>query len=135
MTPEGIAMSEEYHVKGSHIAVANRWVDERLGDGAFSGKAQAIGAPWSRAVVLPGVWYDVEPLNELLAWASTRLGKPLRECAAEIAARNAKEDLTTIYRVFLRLAAPVRLLSQTPRLWRNYVRFADSTVIRNDPGH
>jgi hypothetical protein len=114
--------------------VARRWVDERLGEGAFTGQAKAIGAEWG-GVILPGSWYDVAPLCEVLTWASGKANRSLQDVTAELATRNAREDLSTIYRVFLRLASPVRLLSMTPTLWRNYVKFGEGVAVRNTPGH
>ena len=127
-------MNGDYQVKGSHIVVARDWIDERLREGAFSMQAKLAGASWGE-IILPGMWYPVEPLIKVLAWASPKVGRPVQEVAAEIAMGNARKDLTTIYRAFMRLASPVRLLRMTPMLWRNYVKFAEATVVQNDPGY
>lgn len=85
--------------------------------------------------MLPGAWYDANVLARVIHDAATQAGERPAGLAARIARRNAERDLTSIYRVFLRDASPHRLLALLPQLWRNYVAFADSRVIRNDPGH
>lgn len=120
----------EEKVKGSHLVLVSEWVDRHLGDGAFT---RMTGDRWG--VVLPVAWYEVDALLDVYAEASRRTGKPIEEIAGEIARLNAERDLTSIYRLFLRIAQPQRVLSHTPRLWRTYVSFADGRALRNDRGH
>jgi hypothetical protein len=126
-TPEG-AIEEK--VKGSHLVLVSEWVDRHLGDGAFT---RMTGDRWG--VVLPVSWYDVDALLDVYEEASRRTDKPIEKIAAEIARTNAERDLTSIYRLFLRIAQPQRVLSHTPRLWRTYVSFADARALKNDRGH
>jgi hypothetical protein len=86
-------------------------------------------------VVLPVAWYDVDPLIDVFAEASRLTRKPVEEIATEIARLNAERDLTSIYRLFLRIAQPQRVLSYTPRLWRTYVSFAEARALKNEKGH
>ena len=88
----------------------------------------------SQELLLPGAWYEVTPLVEALTVAAGKLQLDLEEVTMAIARANALEDLTTIYRVFLRVAAPVRVMSFTPRLWSNYVAFGDAVALKNEPG-
>jgi hypothetical protein len=124
----GIGLEEK--VKGSHLVLVSEWVDRNLGDGAFT---RMTGDRWG--VVLPVAWYAVDALLDVYAEASRRTKKPVEEIAAEIARLNAERDLTSIYRLFLRIAQPQRVLSHTPRLWRTYVSFADARAIRNERGN
>ena len=120
----------EEKVKGSHLVLVSEWVDRHLGDGAFT---RMTGDRWG--VVLPVAWYEVDALLDVYAEASRRTQKPIDEIAADIARLNAERDLTSIYRLFLRIAQPQRVLSHTPRLWRTYVSFADARALKNDRGH
>jgi hypothetical protein len=122
--------AEQEKVKGSHLMLVNEWVDHHLGRGTFG---RITENRWG--VVLPVGWYDVEPLLDVFAEASRLTNKPIEEIASEIARHNAERDLTSIYRIFLRIAQPQRVLSYTPRLWRTYVSFADARALRNEKGH
>jgi hypothetical protein len=120
-------------VKGSHIIQAQQWIDDRLAAGTFKRYTAAAGDRWQ--LVLPFGWYEVEVLQSALEHASNELGLSVEDITAEIATANAEQDLTSIYRAFLRLAQPRRVLSFTPRLWTTYVSFGSATAIKNDDGH
>jgi hypothetical protein len=123
----------DYKVKGSHVVMAAHWVDERLGAGTFK-KLVGVSDPEYQSVLMPVVWYNVDPLNEALQQVSAELHKPVSDMTMEIARLNALKDLTTMYRIFLRIAAPVRVMGFTPRLWSTYVGFGEATAIKNEPG-
>jgi hypothetical protein len=123
----------EHNCKGSHLILAREWFEAHFGAGAFARFTESAPQAYP-AIVLPGGWYDVAPLARAFEGASAELGRPVSALVSEVARQNALQDLTTIYRVFLRVAAPVRLLSFSAALWRNYVQFAHARAIRNDPG-
>jgi hypothetical protein len=123
-----------YRAKGSHLIQAEAWFDKQFGAGKFN-QQYCEAAHTSSLVLLPGSWYDVEPLTAVVGAAATRLGRPLEDVAQEIARLNALHDLTTMYRVFLRLASPVFTLRHTPRLWSTYVEFGAARALVNEPGH
>jgi len=121
-------------VKGSHVAQAMRWVDERLGPNTFKEKATAIdGVRWG--LILPGSWYSVDVLLAVLRRTCTQVDVSVEDATTEIARLNAESDLTSMYRFFMRIAQPQRVLSFTPKLWRTYVSFGDSSALTNDKGH
>jgi hypothetical protein len=120
-------------VKGSHVLQMQKWIDERLGDGTFADFMK--GAPGDWAIILPMAWYDINILHSALAEMCRRAKVSVEDAAGLIARRNAAADLTSLYRFFMRVAQPQRLLTYTPRLWRTYVSFAEATAIRNEKGH
>jgi hypothetical protein len=123
-----------YHTKGSHLVQAEAWIDARLGAGTFKRLlAEASGEPVG--LLLPGHWYDVEPLHRVLQKVSERVGQSVEDITMGIARENALHDLTSIYRIFLRIVNPVRLLGQTPRLWSTYCDFGHAEAVVNDAGH
>jgi hypothetical protein len=122
-----------FQIKGSHVVQARRWIDERLGEGTFRELLSSKDVELGTALILSGGWYDVQPVVDALTIAAERLNLSVEESTREIARVNALEDLTSIYRVFLRVAAPVRVMSFTPQLWSNYVAFGDATAIKNEP--
>jgi hypothetical protein len=122
---------EEYKTKGTHLLAAQQWVDQRLGAGTF---AELFQLTPGRSL-LPNVWYEVDPLVRALSTVAKRVDRPLEEIVMEIAARNARDDLRSVYRIFLRIAAPVRLMAWTPQLWSTYVRFGVARALHNEKGH
>lgn len=124
----------EYRAKGSHLIQAAKWVDERLGEGTFRSLAEDKGVQ-AVGILLPGTWYSVEPLVDMLEDVAAHVGRSVQDITCEIARQNALEDLTTMYRVFLRIAAPQRVMGFTPNLWRTYVAFGDASAIENEPGN
>lgn len=123
---------EQRTIKGSHAIQVREWVDKRLGTGTFRELTRSGGDRWG--IIVAGGWYEVDIVNQVLVEASRRTKVPTEEIATEIARLNALNDLATIYRLFLRVAQPQRVLNFTPKLWRTYVSFADATAIRNEPG-
>jgi hypothetical protein len=67
-------------------------------------------------------------------YTSRQLKVPMQAVVAEITTLNAKKDLTTVYRAFMRVAGPHLLLRAVSAMWRNYVAFAEASVVRNDQG-
>jgi hypothetical protein len=120
--------------KGSHITQVKRFVDAHLARGAFTRLALGAGGDASWDVVTVNAWYDAFVLQRVLEAVSCELDRSVVSIATEVARDNALADLTSIYRMFMRIAQPQRMLYFTPQLWRNYVNFGDSRAIRNDPG-
>lgn len=128
----GIFM-ETRTVKGSHVLQVKQWIDERVGIGTFSELTKHAPENWS--IILPMTWYEVDILHNALAEACKKTRVSMEEAATQIARRNAAADLTSLYRFFMRVAQPQRLLTHTPRLWRTYVNFADASAVKNEDGH
>ena len=125
---------KSYCVKGSHLEQAKRCVDGKLGAGTFAKLAAQAGAVGSWEKITVSAWYDVYVLHRVLEIAVREIGTSMVAFTTEIARQNALVDLTGIYRMFLRVAQPVRMLYFTPQLWRNYVGFAEARARRNEPG-
>jgi hypothetical protein len=127
----------QYRVKGTHIQQTKLWIDDRLGSGTFAKIVDTFSEPhrsWP-GPILAGSWYDAEPLQDLLRAVAHRLGASVETIATEIAVQNAKRDLVSVYRAFLRVAGPHLTLAATPKLWANYVAFAGARAVTNVPGH
>jgi hypothetical protein len=123
----------EHTVKGTHVIVASQYVDEHLGGGTFRALTESGGQRW--AVLLPSSWYELPLLHEALMTVSRRTHRSIHDISTEIAARNAKTDLTGVYRFVMKALAPHRVLGQLPHLWRFYVRFGECAPLSNDKGH
>jgi hypothetical protein len=124
---------QTYTVKGTHIITSRAWTDEQLGEGTFNRLSDKEQAPWGLKP-LPSGWYDVFALMRVMEPVCARLKISVFDAFTDIATRNARDDLTTIYRAFLRLAGARGLLNATPTLWRNYVAFGTVEKLANQPG-
>jgi hypothetical protein len=120
-------------VKGTHVQLVQRFIDENLGSGTFQRLTSTGGERW--LMPLPVGWYELAILHTALAAAAVQLKRPLHELAAEIAAENARTDLNGVYKIFFKVFSLQSVLSQLPRLWRSYVRFGECVPIVNEPGH
>ena len=120
-------------VKGSHVLQVKQWIDERLGAGTFAEFTKNAPGDWT--IILPMAWYEIDALHAALAEACRRTKVSVEDAQTLIARRNAAADLTSLYRFFMRVAQPQRLLTYTPRLWRTYVSFGEALAIRNEKGH
>jgi hypothetical protein len=127
-------MGDELKCKGAHVIIVRDWIDARLGTGTFA-KLAASNQHLANRVILPGVWYDLDPLIDVLVEASKRTDKSVDDITAEVAKQNALQDLKTMYRAFMRILHPVNVMRFTPQLWRNYVHFGEAKVLKNEPTH
>jgi hypothetical protein len=125
---------EEPRLKGSIYVQARNWTDEREGAGTFLRLLAEAGfaAPKN---LLPGSWYPAAPLYAALRAAGSLRNLDAETAVASVARMNALEDLTTIYRIFLRIAAPLRVLGNAPKVWSTYCNFATPGLRINEPGH
>lgn len=121
-----------FGAKGTHVIQAVAWIDGRLGAGSFRKLAERAGADWSSP--MPMIWYDLDVLLEVISEAALKLDMTIEDVTTQIALRNAQNDLTTIYRVFLRLLRPTVVLGFMPRMWETYFRFGTVKVLQNEPG-
>jgi hypothetical protein len=124
--------------KGTHARQVQIWVDERLGPGAFD-RIVAVHASaesrhaWQRLVV--GGWYDAAVLISVVEDAAKAAGVSVEETAEAIARRNARADLKTVYRVFMKVLSPVPVLAFLPQIWRQYFRFGSVEILENRAGY
>jgi hypothetical protein len=80
--------------------------DARLGKGTFQELTRPAGENWR--IILPMAWYEVDVLEAALEQVSGKLRVSAEDITTEVARANAEADLTSIYRVFLRVAQPQR---------------------------
>lgn len=118
--------------KGTHVIQAAEWINERLGAGAFQSMVARAGDEW--ATPMPMHWYDLDVLLHVITETARRLSMTVESVTAEISRRNAQRDLTTVYRVFLRVLRPSVVLGFMPRMWETYFRFGAVKVVTNEPG-
>jgi hypothetical protein len=126
-------MRGDFRCKGTHVIQIRNWIDRKVGPGAFDRllleRTGRVPEP-----VLVGGWYDTFQMIGTIEAAAALTDMKLEDVVTEIATQNARNDLKTVYRVFLRILAPVRVLSMLPRIWRQYFSFGEVVVLANEPG-
>jgi hypothetical protein len=125
-----------FKVKGTHVLQTRQLINEKLGEGAFATlvhETKEARELWP-GVILPSTWYEIAPLQIILAIVARNLKSTVEEVTTHIATRNARNDLTSVYRAFLKVAGPHLTLSATHKLWSTYVSFGESRAIQNEPG-
>lgn len=129
-----MAKKPDFSVKGTHVNTAKAWVNERQGEGSFAKHGRSLRVDWAGRV-LPSTWYSLFELVRIVEQALHEIpDESVMSAFVQIARKNALDDLTSIYRAFLRLAGPKGLLNATPALWNAYCSFGDVVKIRNEAG-
>jgi hypothetical protein len=112
--------------KGSLLVHVKAWVVREQGKEGWEAVAAALPAA-DRAVLtgllLGGGWYPVGIWNRSLNAYNERFAPSERErqrSMTEMSAWVAQEDLSTIFKVLLRIATPAMVLERTPGLWSRY---------------
>lgn len=107
-------------VKGSAITARIRYVTEIWGDEGWE-RLRASLSPESqdalRRGVLPHTWVPFEVFVELCVKADAMYGAGDLGLCRDMAVYSADVNLTTLYRIFLKLGTPRFLLSKAPQLW------------------
>lgn len=128
--PEG-----EHWCKGTHAIQIRDWVEAKQGRAAFAQLMAEHGpTPEDGREFLVSGWYDAAQLLAVIESVAAAAHISVESAVQEIARRNAHHDLTTVYRVFLRILSPQPVLSFLPRLWQQYFRFGTVVVLANTPG-
>jgi hypothetical protein len=133
MAIPAVRPSPRFLCKGTHAVQIHKWVEARRGPGALAPLLEKHSLP-ARAPVVLGGWYDAEALLSVIEDVARAEGIGVEAAVEEIARANAREDLKSVYRVFMKILAPQRVLQFLPRIWRQYFQFGTVEVIRNDPG-
>jgi hypothetical protein len=132
-----MSASQSLICKGVHVIQAQKWVDRHLGSGACARLASEVVDPANRdawRLILPSNKYQLEDLFRVLTAVSGQTNISVEHMTTEIASANAENDLKTIYRVFLRIAKPVRVLAFMPEIWKSYFQFGVIEIVQNEPG-
>lgn len=124
-----------YGTKGTHVLKAREWIDGKLGPGSFERIVRGqeeVDASWNP--ISPVMWYSVPVLCQVLAVAGAEVGLSLQETSKAVAELNAQHDLRTLYKFFMSVLGPVKVMSQTSQMFRTYVNFGEVRVTRNVHG-
>jgi hypothetical protein len=125
--------SPTFLCKGTHAVQIQKWVEARRGPGAFR-RLLAKHTPAASFTIVIGGWYDAGALLSVIEDVARAEDVSVEAAVEEIARANARDDLKTVYRTFMKMLAPRRVLQFLPRIWRQYFQFGSVEVTKNDSG-
>jgi len=79
-------------------------------------------------------WYDLETWFRVLHVLSDNFGDDQRKVVLDFGRHEADRDLTSIQRLFLRLANPAFVLEKAGEYWRNFCDFGEWRIERVENG-
>jgi len=123
--------------KGVGFVNVRTFVAERFGDGAWN----AMLARLSREdrgelmAILPVGWYSLELYARLIRALDEVHGYGDLALVVQLGRFEAERDLTTIHRVFLRLANPAYVVEKSGEYWRRFHDTGTWTLTRESDSH
>jgi hypothetical protein len=112
------------NVKGMALSTRVDFIRERFGADAYARVLTAV-TPKTREIlegmVLPQMWVPMVEYADFLTTTDRLLGKGDLELVVEMGRYAAARNLPTIYKVFLRFASPIYVMSKATSIWNlNY---------------
>jgi hypothetical protein len=94
----------------------------RFGDAAYEKVLARLGDEDRRALgaIIPMGWYDVWLYARLIHALNDLYGRGDLSLLDELGQYEASQDLTTVHRLFMRVANPGLILDKTMMLWRRF---------------
>ncbi len=124
------------HVKGSLILHGRDYVVETRGAAAWQTILGALSAD-DRAIydgiVMASSWYPVAAWNRITEHVVGEGGPQASAEMRRFSSFISERDLSTIYKVLLKLASPEMLLRRTHSLWSRYFDSGTFEVVREAP--
>lgn len=82
---------------------------------------------------MPGGWYSFENYVDLLRTIDRVCGTGSGTMFRPMGAQVAEDDLSTVYRIFMRVASPSFILKKASHIWRQYYDVGELVVTRDQP--
>lgn len=127
------------NIKGSALIHARNFIQSRWGHEStgLSGVLERL-EPASRQLftsnLLSHAWYPVAVWNEVVEQAARRTENPSRT-VRELAAYVAQEDLTTAYKILLKIGTPEMVFRRAGVFWSKYFDGGKSEGFPTGPKH
>jgi predicted hydrocarbon binding protein len=122
-------------VKGVVILNAKAYVVAHYGDEGWARVTKAL-AREDREVIDAMIsvgWYDVQMYDRINRAIEGELGRGDKSLMIAIGRYAAEHDLTTIHRVFLRVANPAYVLEKSTEFWRRFQDSGTWSIVRESP--
>lgn len=108
------------NVKATAVLARIKFIKERFGEVGYERVLQALDAPSAerlRALVLPQMWLPLGCMLELIEATERLFGRGDGELCRDMARYAADANLTTLYRIFYRVASASYVLTKASSLW------------------
>lgn len=109
--------------KGSIFVYTRELVQQRLGTDGWARASRAFEpetAAFFDGVLLASSWYPVVHWNALVGVVLPMLGGGPNEAMRDLASHIAQQDLSSVYKLVMKLGSPEFLLRRTGQLWSRY---------------
>jgi hypothetical protein len=120
-------VNENVQASGRAFLGLTRYVRDKYGSGAFA-QAVAQMAPETQAVfsnrVARSSWYPYQAFAGFLEGLANVFGGGLASYCRELGTASGKRDINTIFRVYLAVSSPERLIRSCTKVWAGYYRNA-----------
>ena len=122
-------------VKGIVILNARAFAIERYGDEGWTRVIERLDQPDRDvlASIIPMGWYDILVYDRVNRAFFEVLGGEDLAVLEELGRYSAEHDLTTIHRIFLRVANPAYVLEKSAEFWRRYQTSGAWEITRVSP--
>ncbi len=128
------------HVKGTSISGRLKYVQRYFGDAkldeVMAGLSdQEAATQIKRSGALRSSWYPLDLLVDLSRTIDKVCGHGDGKLYRTMAGQVAEDDLSTVYKVFFKLASPGFIIEKAAQVWRQYYDSGEMVVLERQPGH
>jgi len=110
-------------VKGTAVISSLAYLKERLGAEKYTQIFSGLSVEAQAALgstILPSNWYEFSHLLELMKRAEVHLPRGAKSMAWEMGRYSAESGLSTVYKIFFRVADVSFILKKTAQVFSNY---------------
>ncbi len=121
-------------IKGTAFNNLKKFITHELGSDQYTRLASSCGIR-NPNLIIPSSWYPFDQYHMLSIESSIAMGKTFRDFIIDSTLFLIVEDLNGVYRFFIRVATPRRVLEKLPSMSRTYVNFVEYKVLENKDGY
>lgn len=119
------------NVKGTAVSNFKKYVSVKVDDDFFD-KMLAETQLSKTKSILQSSWYDVEKYIQMQESTAKELNQSMRDFVIEFSRYLLEIDMNGVYRFFMRVNGPQRVLSRLPNIDKAYVDYAEFDTASNE---
>lgn len=120
-------------IKGTGTIGYKKSMDAISGSGYFDKKMKELNPNWD-GFILSSSWYNALVLANVNYLAAKEKGENRKEFCIKLAEKNLENDMNGVYKFFIKLGGPEKVLSYFPQIASAYTNFQKETIITNKKG-
>jgi len=121
-------------IKGTGAAGFKKGLDQIFGSGYFDRKMKELDPKWD-AMILPSSWYNVSNIYKLSFNAAQEKGEDKKKFIVDLSENILENDLNSVYKFFIKLGGPERVLSAFPQIASSYANYQKEKIVINKKGY